>query len=364
MARKKKQELNIQGLGIRIALSLVVCLAFLLTFFLGGGLYYFENVVAITAFSDLPFEIHFIDVGLGDSIFLRLPNDQTMLVDCGPNKNSNTVVEYLTKLFDYEKIDAIDYFVLSHQDADHVGKGTDIFKTFQVNTVYRPRILSKGEVAKFGNPSGWKTSDTDTYDNVITAAYNEPDCEMIYSEQGIKIYDTDFSVEFLSPAEEKYSNYNNFSPMIMITYRTRKFLLTGDAEEVAEKEVIENHGSGLKADVLKVGHHGSNTSTSLEFLQCVSPAYAVISVNKKNQWNFPKTETLEKLAEVHATVLTTAEKGSIAMSVDDSKAIIIADKNSMIKIDVPLLCVCSGLAIVVIWSIKVKKKKINHLNII
>lgn len=356
MARKKKLEFETNYLMVRLILTAVILVAFLLTFFLGNGLDFFKVAAAVKDFNKYPFEIHFIDVGLGDSIFMRLPNNKTMLVDCGPNEDGNHVVEYLSDLFTYEKIDALDYLVLTHQDADHVGKGADIFETFQVNAIYRPKVLSKDEVTIYGNPNSYKTSTTQTYNNVIMAAYKEANCEIIYTEKNIKLFDSDFSVEFLSPAKDTYSNSNDYSPMIMVTYLTRKFLLTGDGESVAEKEVIATYGNDLKADVLKVGHHGSNTSTSLEFLEMVKPQIAVISVSENNKYKFPKLETLGRLEVVGAKVLTTSKFGTIAMTVDSNGNIIEVYSSESKHIDVPILIVCCCVALILVWGIKVRKK--------
>ncbi len=335
----------------------VLLVVFLLTFFLGGGLSFFNGITSIKSFSKLPFEIHFIDVGLGDSIFIRLPDNKTMLVDCGPNEEKNHVVSYLTQLFTYENISSIDYLVLTHQDDDHVGKATDILKKFQVNCVYRPKILSSDEEIKVGNPMGYEVSSTKTYNEVITAVYSEPNCEIRYSEKGIKIFDNDYSVEFLSPSEDRYSAFNNYSPLILVTYNARKFLLTGDAQSVAENEVIRNEGDKLKADVLKVAHHGSSTSTSAKFLEYVTPQYAIISASLDNKFNFPKQDVLARLETVGAKVLTTGKMGSIVMSVDAKNQIVFADEEKLVKIDIPVLVVCTGMTLIIIWGLKTPKKK-------
>lgn len=327
-------------------------------FFLGGGLKYFQPAVAIKNFKELPFEIHFIDVGLGDSIFMRLPNGETMLVDCGPNEKNNQVVSYLSDLFKAEEIDDIDYLVLTHSDADHVGKAVEVFENFQVNTLYRPRLSCQYEVSIGKNLNGYREVDTATYNNVIKAAYNEDGCDIIYSEAGIKLFDNNFSVEFLSPNEERYSSYNNYSPMIMVTYDSAKFLLVGDAEGVAEKEVIALHGDNLKADVLKVGHHGSSTSSSEEFLAKVRPSFAIISTSKDNKFGFPKEDTLARLSAVDAQIRSTADLGSIVMSVKDGK-IVECDKNEKPIFDIPILIVCSCMAIIIIWGFKIPKKKVS-----
>jgi len=354
----RKRKISETGFWqIRLVLTGVLLAIFLLTFFLGGGISFCQGLSTIKSFSRLPFEIHFIDVGLGDSIFMRFPDNKTMLVDCGPNDENNKVVSYLTGLFTYEKISAIDYLVLTHQDEDHVGMAPEILNSFQVNCVYRPKILSSNEEIKVGNPMGYEVSTTKTYNDVITAVYNEPNCEIHYSERGIKIFASDYSVEFLSPAEDKYSAFNNYSPIMLVTYNSKTFLLTGDAQSVAENEVIRNDALKLKADVLKVGHHGSSTSTSAKFLEYVSPKYAIISVSKDNKFNFPKSDVIARLETVGASIMTTAKLGSIVMSVDAKSEIIFAEEENLVKIDVPVLVVSISMGLIIVWGVKVKKKE-------
>ncbi len=364
MAQKKNKNKPKYYFGLRAGLTIVILAVMFLLFFLCGGVNYFKPAIAFNSFKELPFEIHFIDVGLGDSIFMRLPDGKTMLVDCGPNVKSNTVVDYLDELFNYEGIKSLDYFVLTHQDADHVGKGAAIFENFVVKNLYRPKVLSKSEVEFLPNPNGYKSSDTATYDNVIMAAYNEQGCEIHYNKKDIKFYDDNFEVKFLSPALNDYSNNNDYSPMIMVTYNSRKFLLTGDGETVAEDEVLALHNKGdinLQADVLKVAHHGSKSSSSAKFLAAVSPSYAIISAPIENRWSFPNEEVVDRLNAVNAGILQTGLLGSIAISVDSESKIVIADHETGFIIDVPFLFVGATVGVLIVWGIpaKVKKKDKN-----
>lgn len=337
---------------IRLALSILLLAGFLLAFFLGGGLLFFKPAPAVIAFADEEFEIHFIDVGQGDSIFIRFPDKRTMLVDCGPNDKDNNVVSYIDDFFRQENIKQLDYFVLTHQDADHVGKGAEIFAKFEVKNFYRPKIRSKSE----DEPAEYRRSTTATYDNIIKAAYEEPFCSIIYNEKDIEILDKDLEIKFLSPAKDVYggaNEFNDYSPMIMVTYRDKKFLLTGDGETEAEQEVIAGYGNALKADVLKVAHHGSKSSTSTEFLSYVQPEYAVISVGKDNQFGHPTPETLSRLAG--SKILQTAQSGTIAISVTEN-GIEVFTSSQIFIIDVPLLFVIFATLEIVVWGVKIKRK--------
>lgn len=346
-----------KSLLIRSGLSLAVIIIFVCLFYFGGGMLFFGNQVV--NYKDRPFEIQFIDVGLGDATLMRFPDDKVMLVDCGPSNAADNLVSHLSKLFQDERIDAIDYLVLTHQDADHVAGAIQVLETFQVNAVYRPKVLCAYEVENFGNPSGYKVSTTATYNHVITAVYQEPNCEIFYNEKGIALYDLNYSVEFLSPGKDSYSASNDYSAILMVTYNHAKFLLTGDAENISEKEVISGYGSYLKADVLKVGHHGSSTSSSAEFLNYVKPIYAVISVAAENRYDFPKADTLERLAAVNATVYSTAEIGNIVLSVNDDGQVTTPKVKESPIFDVPMLICFSLFTLLMIWGIRANGKKMN-----
>lgn len=359
MAKQKKtQEFKYKILAIRLALTAILAVAFLLIFFLCGGIAFISNNIGeVKCFASNEFEIHYIDVGQGDCTFIRFPDKKTMLIDAGPTSSKNKVCEYLDDLFKQESIDAIDYFLLTHQDSDHIGGASSVFENFQVNILYRPMVLSTYEVENFGNPQNYKTSSGVYYDNAIVAAYNEPNCSIRYSMADIGWGNNKYSVKFLSPSDNFYSNSNDYSPIVKIVYGEKSFLFTGDAESKAENEVIENYSQDLKADVLKVGHHGSKTSTSQEFLSYVQPKIAIISVGMKNSYGHPAEETIERLKAINCKIYQTSVIGDIALSVDSQGNIIMGGKNNAPMIDMTIVIAVFVVGVLIVWGVQPIKRK-------
>lgn len=241
-------------------------------------------------------EVHFIDVGQGDSIFIKLPNGETMLIDAGDNGKEKVIIEYLTKL----KINRIDYIVGTHADADHIGGLDGVIDYFEIGKVYLPL-------------DGKTTS---TYLSVLESI-DRKGLEIITAWSGMQIIKTkigemDLILDILGPVKEYRSNTNDNSVVIKMTYGKSKFLFTGDMEQSAEKDLIAT-GVDLRADVLKVGHHGSETSTTEQFLSLVNPQIAVIMVGEGNKYNHPHQQILTRLTEKGITIYRTDLMGTIVI---------------------------------------------------
>ena len=240
--------------------------------------------------------IGFIDVGQGDSEFIELPNGETMLIDAGTNETGKNVVDYIKSL----GYTSIDYVVGTHPHEDHIGGLDDVIKTFDIGSIYMPKV----------------TADTKTFEDVLDAAESK-NLMINTAKSGVSIMDTeDLSVKFLAPTLDIYENTNDYSAVVKVVYGDTSYLFTGDAEEFSESLITDD----VNADVLKVGHHGSSTSTSTEFLKKVSPSSAVISCGKDNSYGHPHSETLQKLADMGTAVYRTDELGTI-VSVSDGKTI-------------------------------------------
>ena len=240
--------------------------------------------------------VSFIDVGQGDSEFIELPNGETMLIDAGTNETGKNVVDYIKSL----GYTSINYVVGTHPHEDHIGGLDDVIKTFDIGSIYMPKI----------------TADTKTFEDVLDAAESK-NLMINTAKSGVSIMDTeDLSVKFLAPTLDSYENTNDYSAVVKVVYGETSYLFTGDAEEFSESLITDD----VNADVLKVGHHGSSTSTSTEFLKKVSPAFAVISCGKGNSYGHPHSETLQKLADIGTAVYRTDELGTI-VSVSDGKTI-------------------------------------------
>ena len=236
--------------------------------------------------------VHFLDVGQGDSEFIVLPDGKTMLIDAGESNYGNTVVNYI-KALGYSKID---YLVATHPHADHIGGMTKVIQSFSIGAVYMPNA----------------TTTTQTYIDLITAIKNAG-LTITTAKAGASIFNSNgVSANIVAPNMANYEDLNNFSAVIKITYSSNSFLFMGDAEELSENEITAD----VNADVLKVGHHGSTSSTSQTFLNKVSPKYAVISVGADNDYGHPAQITLDKLSSAGATIYRTDKDGTVVFKSD------------------------------------------------
>lgn len=240
----------------------------------------------------------YLDVGQADSALITC-GDATMLVDGGNTEDSNLVAAVLQE----RGIETLDYVVCTHAHEDHVGGLSGALHVAKAETILAP----------------------------VTAADNQPftTFAQLAAEQGVAITvpepDETFAlggaqVQVLGP-RETYSNVNSTSLVLRVTYGETSFLFTGDMESDAEKDLVEA-GCDLSADVLKVGHHGSDTSTSYVFLNEVMPEYAVISVGKDNDYGHPSDTVLSRLRDAGAAVYRTDLQGDV-LAVSDGKTVTI-----------------------------------------
>ncbi len=243
--------------------------------------------------------VSFLDVGQGDCILLESPSGKTMLVDAGPNGMFDTIDAYLKQ----EGVVGLDVVVASHLHEDHIGSMPEIVDTYPIGTFYYP---------PFDSESG-------EYNELLDALQeNDVAVSSPYASATSLIpWDDAVEVRILAPYEVVYDDFNDTSYMLNVTYGDTSVLLTGDAETVSEKlalKALPNHY--FQADVLKVGHHGSSSSTSEKFLEAVNPSVAVISVGADNQYGLPDEEVLDRLTAQGIRVLRTDEDGTIRILLD------------------------------------------------
>lgn len=335
----------------RTALSLFVILGFLLVFFLCDGILYFSPQVVVDSCKGSEMEVHFIDIGQGDASLIKFPNDKIMLIDTGESSQSEMLVNYLNKFLKLNNIEKIDYLVLTHPDADHVGGTKELTLNFGIGLAFRPKYLSVSE-SMMDLDSPYKVFETATYEETISSLY-ESQIEMKYSQSGISFNEGGAKIEFLGPIEENYSSSNNYSAVIKISYGSKSFLFMGDAEVQVENELIENYGNLLDVDVLKVSHHGSDTASSDNFLKIVTPSYSCISVAKDNKYDLPNNSVVERLKSYGSEVIMTSEKSSFAIALNENLLSVHFLQTSDVDFSI-ILAVC-GVAITLIWGIKLPK---------
>lgn len=239
-------------------------------------------------------EVHFLDVGQADCI-LAACGGHFMLVDAGNNGDGEKIAVYLKE----QGISKLDYVIATHPHADHIGGLDTIIESFEIVTLIMPP----------------KVHTTATFEDVITAIENR-DLSITMPKPGDTYALGSASFTILAPVKEDYGEeLNNWSVGIRLMHGSNSIVMCGDAEGEAEKDICEN-GLDISADVLKLGHHGSRTSTSELFLQTVKPKYAIISCGKGNDYGHPHKETLEKMAAAGISVFRTDEQGTIILKSD------------------------------------------------
>lgn len=236
--------------------------------------------------------VHYLDVGQADSIFIELPNGETMLIDAGNAEDGPGIVSYIKSL-GYTKIN---YLLATHPHADHIGGMAYVVNNLAIGSVYMPKV----------------STTTQTFLGLLTAIQNKG-LTITTARAGVSLLDIDsLKAALLAPNSTQYDDLNNYSAVLKLTFKNNTFLFMGDAEELSENEITAD----VSADVLKVGHHGSTSSTGTAFLSKVHPRYAVISVGADNTYGHPAQTTLDKLAAAGVTVYRTDKDGLVTFTSD------------------------------------------------
>lgn len=244
--------------------------------------------------------IHYIDVGQGDCILIQV-NNKNLLIDSGPSSNRKDLLNYLEKL----DIKKFDYIIATHPHEDHIGNMDTIIKRYDIGSFYSPKVI---------------TSST-TFENMISALVDK-NLKINVLKKGVKGIDLgkNTEIEVFSPLENISSdNLNDYSPIIKITFFNNSFLFTGDAE-ISTEDTVLSQNNNLNCDILKVGHHGSSTSTSTDFLISTNPSVAIISVGKNNSYGHPTSETLSLLNSYNIRAIRTDINGTV-IAISDGKNI-------------------------------------------
>lgn len=248
--------------------------------------------------------VAFLDIGQGDAIFIEAPNGNQVLVDGGPNAK---VLSELGKVMEwYDK--SIDMIVATHPDKDHIGGLVDVLKRFEVARVLEPGATSESLLGK-------------TFSELVEAerwGAGSQVAERIIARRGMEIILDEKAgvvLTVLYPTGDVSKEDTNDASIVMrLVYGETEVMLTGDAPKEVERRVLELaklDGENLQSDILKVGHHGSKTSTDESFVRALNPTHAVISLGRDNKYGHPNGEVLDTLGKFPLEVLRTDQSGTI-----------------------------------------------------
>ncbi|MEW6226593.1 MAG: stalk domain-containing protein [Bacillota bacterium] len=249
------------------------------------------QTVTITSASGGQVKVHFIDVGQGDSVYIQLPDRNDVLIDAGDNNKGSVVVSNLKS----QGVDDIELLIASHPHADHIGGLDDVLAAFRVEAVVDDGM----------------SADTATYWDYLAAVWAEG-CPYQKATPGQSWEFGSCTLKVLGPVRG-HGDVNNNSVVCLLDCGDVEFLFTGDAEAEAEADLI---GKPIAAEILKVSHHGSRTSTSQAFLDAVRPEVAVICVGAGNRYGHPHQETLDKLGAARVKVYRTDLNGTVIITTD------------------------------------------------
>lgn len=239
--------------------------------------------------------VKYIDVGQGDSEFILLPNGETILIDAGESSSGKNVISAVKEM----SVDKIDYLIATHPHADHIGGMPEVIDSFDIGRIYMPKTEYSSK----------------TYLTLLEKI-DEKNLKITAVKSGTQMISTDeVTAEFIAPTINEYDSLNDYSAVLRLTYGDTSFLFTGDSEIKSEQDMLSS-GYDLSADVLKVGHHGSDTSSSEKFLSAVNPDYSIISCGINNKYSHPSAATLDKLSAINTKVFRTDKMGTITVYSD------------------------------------------------
>lgn len=235
----------------------------------------------------LPMEVHYIDVGEADSVLIKC-GDEAMLVDAGNPDQGTKIRLYLKK----NNVSQLKYLILTHPDRDHIGGAASVISNVKMDNLFM---------------CGYE-KESNVYSNVMNEI-NYKNMTWSTPEVGSEYPLGDAIITIIAPNRE-YDNPNDSSIAFIVSHGANSFIFTGDAESAAEADIVSN-GMDISADVYYVGHHGSSTSSTQEFLDKVNPGYAVISCARDNEYGHPHIETMEKLKAMGTKLFRTDDQGTI-----------------------------------------------------
>jgi competence protein ComEC len=260
-----------------------------------AGYEYFSPEVNISQ----PLNITIFDVGQGDAILVQSDN-KNMLIDAGPNSSSLKLVNSLIKM----DINRFDVVVATHPHEDHIGGLDSVINKFDIDQIIMPQV----------------SANTQTFNDVLQAIHNKGlTVTAPVSGNNFKLGSALCAI--LAPNSFSYEDINNYSIVMQVVYGNITFLFMGDAGLDSETDMLSK-GYSLNSDVIKIGHHGSSSSTSDKLLKAVNPRYAVISSGQDNDYGHPHKETLSKLNSAGVIIYRTDLNGDITFSANGTNLIV------------------------------------------
>ena len=353
--RKIKINYTKEALLLNILLTLFIVSIFCFVFFCQNVVlkWFVDDAYYNALFGE--FQICFLNVGQGDSTFVRY-KDTTFIIDAGDDdagKNLATTIDEIN----YD--DNVDYFILTHPDSDHTGGAEEIFEKFKVENFIRPKMLTSEEEKQYGNEHNYGVYDTIAYNDAIEAGYKEG-CNIMFVDAYTILETNDFSFKILYPFSDDdliESDTNSYSAIIRIEDKGFTYLLMADADESTESKLASKYKENLKCNVLKASHHGSKYGTTDLLLAYSSPSYVIVSVGEKgiSEYGHAGEEFKERVRDFGATIYQTNEYGNIMFSGGDDSNLVTF--NTPAKIEIALVSVICTILILLVWGVTIKREK-------
>lgn len=260
--------------------------------------------------SESELAVYFLDVDQSDCSIL-MNNRQVLMIDSGTPDQITTIREALQSL----GITKIDYLIITHQHDDHMGGAQTILQNYEVANIIMPKLSKVNMVT------------TRAYENLLSTI-KDKQVHAIAAEPNLTFDFGNAECTILAPLSQD-ENLNNMSAVTKVTFGSTSFLFQGDAEKKVESAILSN-GTDVSADVIKVGHHGSKTSSSKKYIDAVSPKVAVISCGVENSYGHPHSATLDTLKNIGADTYITYEYNSLCVK-SDGKKITVLNKSEVVK---------------------------------
>jgi competence protein ComEC len=260
-------------------------------------------------------EVTFFDIGQGDAIFIETPQSHQILIDGGP---TSIILEKLAKEMPFWDR-SIDLIILTHPEHDHISGLLEVLKSYEVEN-----ILWTGIIRDTAEYQEWERLIKEEEAEIKVAKAGQ---RIKCLTSGVKQCELKVLYPFENLEGQEFKNSNNTSIVVKLIYDGSSFLFTGDAYKSIERKLIER-GSKIDSDILKVGHHGSKTSSAQEFIEAVSPEIAIISAGRDNKYGHPHQEVLERLKNYGIRILRTDKEGDIKI-ISDGITLLITNLNEL-----------------------------------